>query len=169
MVPNNIVLFIWPQNFTVFKLSIFAFSLKSILEYVFYRSRRENLQLSSEYNKLQESYQQLEALKVKLDSTEVSGRPGPKPALRDSTVSVQEVRPTFEASQAPCPVSLQCQVQEALVWSCSVSQSWLSPLACSCLPWFLQLNSFWYCLLFETYEFHLSLFQVVFVNCSSRC
>ena len=36
------------------------------------RSRRENLQLSSEYNKLQESYKQLEALKSQLEDKQVT-------------------------------------------------------------------------------------------------
>lgn len=33
-----------------------------------YRSRKENLQLSAEYNKLQESYRQLEAMKEQLET-----------------------------------------------------------------------------------------------------
>jgi predicted nuclease with TOPRIM domain len=41
---------------------------------MFFRSRKENLQLSSEYNKLQESYKQLEALKQKLETKEAVWR-----------------------------------------------------------------------------------------------
>lgn len=54
-------------------------------------SRKENLQLSSEYNKLQESYKQLEALKEKLTSGEMATR---HQNLTDAQKSRQEGKET---------------------------------------------------------------------------
>ncbi|XP_067685233.1 sarcolemmal membrane-associated protein-like isoform X8 [Haliotis asinina] len=53
-------------------------------------SRRENLQLSSEYNKLQESYKNLEALKEKLESSESAYRLNLTDAQKDAEQSKQE-------------------------------------------------------------------------------
>ncbi|XP_067685230.1 sarcolemmal membrane-associated protein-like isoform X5 [Haliotis asinina] len=55
-------------------------------------SRRENLQLSSEYNKLQESYKNLEALKEKLESSESAYRLNLTDAQKDAEQSKQELR-----------------------------------------------------------------------------
>ena len=54
------------------------------------RSRKENLQLSSEYNKLQESYKQLEALKEKLASGEGAWRPNLTDAQKDAQKTKHE-------------------------------------------------------------------------------
>ena len=67
------------------------------------RSRKENLQLSSEYNKLQESYKHLEALKEKLASSEVTWRQNLTDAQKDAQKSKQEVRDTALASSSSSP------------------------------------------------------------------
>ncbi|XP_025107435.1 sarcolemmal membrane-associated protein-like isoform X2 [Pomacea canaliculata] len=61
-------------------------------------SRKENLQLSSEYNKLQESYKHLEALKTKLASSETAWRMNLTDAQKDAEKTKQEVR---EPSSSP--------------------------------------------------------------------
>ncbi|XP_070193504.1 sarcolemmal membrane-associated protein-like isoform X4 [Littorina saxatilis] len=63
-------------------------------------SRKENLQLSSEYNKLQESYKHLEALKEKLASSEVAWRMNLTDAQKDAEKSKQEVRDTSPGSSS---------------------------------------------------------------------
>ena len=58
----------------------------------FCRSRKENLQLSSEYNKLQESYKQLEALKQKLETKEAVWRSNMTDSQKETDLAKQEVR-----------------------------------------------------------------------------
>ncbi|XP_063405554.1 sarcolemmal membrane-associated protein-like isoform X8 [Mytilus trossulus] len=55
-------------------------------------SRKENLQLSSEYNKLQESYKQLEALKQKLETKEAVWRSNMTDSQKETDLAKQEVR-----------------------------------------------------------------------------
>ncbi|XP_059167693.1 sarcolemmal membrane-associated protein-like isoform X3 [Physella acuta] len=55
-------------------------------------SRKENLHLSSEYNKLQESYKHLESLKLKLETSEVSWKCNLTDAQKDAHNVRQEVR-----------------------------------------------------------------------------
>lgn len=57
-----------------------------------HRSRKENLHLSSEYNKLQESYKHLESLKLKLETSEVSWKCNLTDAQKDAHNVRQEVR-----------------------------------------------------------------------------
>ncbi|KAL8583444.1 hypothetical protein ACOMHN_044803 [Nucella lapillus] len=59
-------------------------------------SRKENLQLSSEYNKLQESYKHLEALKEKLASSEMACRFNLTDAQKDAQKSKQELEESGE-------------------------------------------------------------------------
>lgn len=59
---------------------------------IFFRSRKENLQLSSEYNKLQESYKQLEALKQKLETKEAVWRSNMTDSQKETDLAKQEVR-----------------------------------------------------------------------------
>ncbi|XP_046354343.1 sarcolemmal membrane-associated protein-like isoform X13 [Haliotis rufescens] len=68
-------------------------------------SRRENLQLSSEYNKLQESYKNLEALKEKLESSESAYRLNLTDAQKDAEQSKQEVRPGVTTAAAAVAVT----------------------------------------------------------------
>ncbi|XP_071083251.1 sarcolemmal membrane-associated protein-like isoform X11 [Haliotis cracherodii] len=68
-------------------------------------SRRENLQLSSEYNKLQESYKNLEALKEKLESSESAYRLNLTDAQKDAEQSKQEVRPGLTTTAAAVAVT----------------------------------------------------------------
>lgn len=56
------------------------------------RSRKENLQLSSEYNKLQESYKQLEALKQKLETKEAVWKSNMTDSQKETDLAKQEVR-----------------------------------------------------------------------------
>ncbi|KAK3609534.1 hypothetical protein CHS0354_007339 [Potamilus streckersoni] len=55
-------------------------------------SRRENLHLSAEYNKLQESYKELEALKEKLENNEMTWRSNMTDAQKETEKTQQEVR-----------------------------------------------------------------------------
>ncbi|KAK6995301.1 sarcolemmal membrane-associated protein [Biomphalaria glabrata] len=64
-------------------------------------SRKENLHLSSEYNKLQESYKHLESLKVKLETSEVSWKGNLTDAQKDAHNIRQEVC-KVSASQSSC-------------------------------------------------------------------
>lgn len=59
---------------------------------MFFRSRKENLQLSSEYNKLQEAYKQLEALKQKLETKEAVWRSNMTDSQKETDLAKQEVR-----------------------------------------------------------------------------
>ncbi|CAL1527158.1 unnamed protein product, partial [Lymnaea stagnalis] len=61
-------------------------------------SRKENLHLSSEYNKLQESYKHLESLKVKLETSEVSWKCNLTDAQKDAHNIRQEVRAVASTS-----------------------------------------------------------------------
>lgn len=56
------------------------------------RSRKENLQLSAEYNKLQESYKHLEALKVQLERKELAWKSNLTDSQKQSEQALQEVR-----------------------------------------------------------------------------
>lgn len=56
------------------------------------RSRKENLQLSSEYNKLQESYKQLEALKDTLQDKETTWMSNLTDSQKETESTLQEVR-----------------------------------------------------------------------------
>lgn len=56
------------------------------------RSRKENLQLSSEYNKLQESYRQLEELKDRLQDKESTWMSNLTDSQKQNESSKQEVR-----------------------------------------------------------------------------
>ena len=73
------------------------------------RSRKENLQLSSEYNKLQESYKHLEALKEKLASSELAWRQNLTDAQKDAEKSKQEVRDTHPPSSSSSSSSSSSQ------------------------------------------------------------
>ncbi|KAL3851738.1 hypothetical protein ACJMK2_015453 [Sinanodonta woodiana] len=53
-------------------------------------SRRENLHLSAEYNKLQESYKELEALKEKLENNEMTWRSNMTDAQKETEKTQQE-------------------------------------------------------------------------------
>ncbi|XP_069101179.1 sarcolemmal membrane-associated protein-like isoform X3 [Argopecten irradians] len=55
-------------------------------------SRKENLQLSAEYNKLQESYKHLEALKVQLEMKELAWKSNLTDSQKESEQALQEVR-----------------------------------------------------------------------------
>ncbi|XP_064607259.1 sarcolemmal membrane-associated protein-like isoform X10 [Liolophura sinensis] len=55
-------------------------------------SRKENLQLSSDYNKLQESYKELEALKEKLENKELTWMLNLTDAQKDAEQAKMEVR-----------------------------------------------------------------------------
>ena len=77
------------------------------------RSRKENLQLSSEYNKLQESYKHLEALKEKLASSEVAWRQNLTDAQKDAQKSKQEVRDTALASSSSSSFASSSSAQMA--------------------------------------------------------
>ncbi|XP_033745354.1 sarcolemmal membrane-associated protein-like isoform X2 [Pecten maximus] len=55
-------------------------------------SRKENLQLSAEYNKLQESYKHLEALKVQLERKELAWKSNLTDSQKESEQALQEVR-----------------------------------------------------------------------------
>lgn len=87
------------------------------------RSRKENLHLSSEYNKLQESYKHLESLKVKLETSEVSWRVNLTDAQKDAHNVKQEVRgPCTSPSQGSISQdSGVASLESALVPSTSVS------------------------------------------------
>ncbi|GFR60253.1 sarcolemmal membrane-associated protein-like [Elysia marginata] len=67
-------------------------------------SRKENLHLSSEYTKLQESYKHLESLKVKLETSQLSWQCNLTDAQKDAQNTRQEVR-TGPASPAMSSVS----------------------------------------------------------------
>ncbi|KAK3609535.1 hypothetical protein CHS0354_007339 [Potamilus streckersoni] len=54
-------------------------------------SRRENLHLSAEYNKLQESYKELEALKEKLENNEMTWRSNMTDAQKETEKTQQEL------------------------------------------------------------------------------
>ncbi|KAL5014637.1 hypothetical protein ScPMuIL_008907 [Solemya velum] len=69
-------------------------------------SRKENLQLSSEYNKLQESYKELEALKEKLESKEMAWRLNLTDAQKETEQSKQE---TQRLNEDISQVSGQCK------------------------------------------------------------
>ena len=56
-----------------------------------FRSRKENLQLSSDYNKLQESYRELEALKDKLEHKEILWKSNMTDAQKEAEQAKQEV------------------------------------------------------------------------------
>ncbi|XP_050414210.1 sarcolemmal membrane-associated protein isoform X7 [Patella vulgata] len=64
-------------------------------------SRRENLQLSSEYNKLQESYKHLEALKKKLENNEMMWQVNLTDAQKDAEMTKNEVRGRSLTSMRP--------------------------------------------------------------------
>lgn len=71
------------------------FCLKCINDYFalfISRSRKENLQLSSEYNKLQESYKQLEELKDQLQNKESVWMSNLTDSQKQNESSMQEVR-----------------------------------------------------------------------------
>lgn len=59
---------------------------------LFNRSRKENLQLSSEYNKLQESYKELEALKDRLQDKESTWMSNLTDSQKETESTLQEVR-----------------------------------------------------------------------------
>ncbi|XP_076469532.1 uncharacterized protein LOC143299908 isoform X2 [Babylonia areolata] len=69
-------------------------------------SRKENLQLSSEYNKLQESYKHLEALKEKLATSELACRQNLTDAQKDAEKSKQELN---ESGEEVVQLRSQCQ------------------------------------------------------------
>ncbi|XP_076447651.1 uncharacterized protein LOC143284650 isoform X2 [Babylonia areolata] len=73
-------------------------------------SRKENLQLSSEYNKLQESYKQLEALKEKLTSSEVATRQN----LTDAQKSRQEGKETSKTPLSPVSASAAAKMSHSV-------------------------------------------------------
>ena len=68
-------------------------------------SRKENLQLSSEYNKLQESYKQLEALKQKLETKEAVWRSNMTDSQKETDLAKQELS---EATEEIANLKVQC-------------------------------------------------------------
>ncbi|CAC5412997.1 Sarcolemmal membrane-associated protein [Mytilus coruscus] len=69
-------------------------------------SRKENLQLSSEYNKLQESYKQLEALKQKLETKEAVWRSNMTDSQKETDLAKQEL---CEAQEEIASLKSQCE------------------------------------------------------------
>ncbi|CAG2255020.1 Sarcolemmal membrane-associated protein [Mytilus edulis] len=69
-------------------------------------SRKENLQLSSEYNKLQESYKQLEALKQKLETKEAVWRSNMTDSQKETDLAKQEL---CEAHEEIASLKSQCE------------------------------------------------------------
>lgn len=69
-------------------------------------SRKENLQLSSEYNKLQESYKQLEALKQKLETKEAAWRSNMTDSQKETDLAKQEL---CEAQEEIASLKSQCE------------------------------------------------------------
>ncbi|XP_050414205.1 sarcolemmal membrane-associated protein isoform X2 [Patella vulgata] len=69
-------------------------------------SRRENLQLSSEYNKLQESYKHLEALKKKLENNEMMWQVNLTDAQKDAEMTKNELSHSAENIAA---LQVQCK------------------------------------------------------------
>ncbi|XP_069101181.1 sarcolemmal membrane-associated protein-like isoform X5 [Argopecten irradians] len=59
-------------------------------------SRKENLQLSAEYNKLQESYKHLEALKVQLEMKELAWKSNLTDSQKESEQALQELEHSRE-------------------------------------------------------------------------
>lgn len=86
-----------------------------------FRSRKENLQLSSEYNKLQESYKHLEALKEKLVSSETTWRMNLTDVQKDAQKAKQEVRGTSHTSSSTAILSAEAnktQVDQVAFMTC---------------------------------------------------
>lgn len=69
-------------------------------------SRKENLQLSSEYNKLQESYKQLEALKQKLETKEAVWKSNMTDSQKETDLAKQELS---EAQEEIASLKQQCE------------------------------------------------------------
>ncbi|XP_060080629.1 sarcolemmal membrane-associated protein-like isoform X4 [Ylistrum balloti] len=66
-------------------------------------SRKENLQLSAEYNKLQESYKHLEKLKVQLEMKELAWKSNLTDSQKESEQALQEVRQVSTPGAGPPP------------------------------------------------------------------
>lgn len=74
-------------------------------------SRKENLQLSSEYNKLQESYKQLEVLKTQLENREVLL----KTNLTDSQKETEQTKQELSEEIAILKSSCQCEAYKSRI------------------------------------------------------
>lgn len=114
-----------------------------------FRSRKENLQLSSDYNKLQESYKELEALKEKLENKELTWMLNLTDAQKDAEQAKMEVRNRgaalpagsnggqVQTKQSHAPSNAMLEMPSMHVNHCFVGSvcHWVSISRCECSDW----------------------------------
>lgn len=131
------------NNLSVF-VNLLACARGSLIFACLHRSRKENLQLSSEYNKLQESYKHLEALKTKLASSETAWRMNLTDAQKDAEKTKQEVREPSSSplSTLPLTTSTPKAVQQFLPEANKIQVARMAFVLCVLASCFLCIITF---------------------------